>query len=385
MSLEPFRAKAFESNGNRGELQICDLKDATVLQKLFGKDFPRVREGVGRLDRETREAFMAPPLKNLNVAYGPWLTKCGSTWAENELRKLVEDLVSLKDTGRLARRRHMPTYDAAGHLCGHSGCLLTDLTAVTTGRAMHRRSPDAGLRKDPLVKQFFGNTVFMSYLRHPLDRFLAGYHEMERFLRLGWISALVRNHTSWWNFNCLNTTWPQLPPQPNKPEMRCNGTAKSNSVATRLKRLITFLEVTQRFGFLDQHYAPLTYLIKENPVYQDGADVRFFDLRNASAVFDRVRKHFLKQFNVSKVPSERLSKGPMARNVDAKTRAKWPWIVEWGELKGLATGASEDGRGASVEGALAKRALRLMCDLYRADVVCFGASFPVPECGFGPG
>ena len=51
-------------------------------------------------------------------------------------------------------------------------------------------------------------TPFISFVRHPISRLLAGYAQVEVFVHLGWFDVpIIRYNLTWWKDNSSNTTW----------------------------------------------------------------------------------------------------------------------------------------------------------------------------------
>jgi len=247
----------------------------------------------------------------LHVAYGPWLTKCGSSSAV----KLVEEVTN-----------------------------TSLLVAKTAGK--ETMSPD-----------MYHNNTFISFVRHPLDRALAGYHQLEVFYQFGWFDIPIDQYgLRWWDNNCLNSTYgnPLLPRK-----KTCSGSVPNNSQETVLRRLVGYLEEIERVGFIDQHLTPMSWLMATNPV---SASPRafVFDMKQMGNVSDVLT-------NFTGFKWGRLQR--MSR--PSQKQENMPWAVSWKEL------VIE-----SATSPMALRAVELLCHLYRDDIMCL--PYDIPECeGFG--
>jgi len=256
-----------------------------------------------RLYQMSSPAMFVPP-HPLHVAYGPWLTKCGSSSAT----KLIHQVTNTSHIGT----------------CG----------------------------KLVMSPYMYHNYTFISFVRHPLDRALAGYHQMEVFYQFGWLKAVIpRFGLTWWDSHCLNSTFGVAS---FKRGHTCSGSVPNNSRDTVLRRLVGYLEEVDRIGFFDQHLTPMSWLLATHPV---ATSPRAF-------VFDMKAMH-----NVSKVLSTFTGHtwyGIREKKRDT-TKDNLPWAISWKEL------VIE-----SATSPMALRAVELLCRLYRDDIMCL--PYDVPEC-----
>jgi len=256
----------------------------------------------------TGQSLAHVPKSGTNFAYGPWITKSGSTSMINALNYASDNAPS-----------------------------LPDLNAVGND-------------------EIYDGYEFISVLRHPMDRALAGFHQIEVFWLMNWIEGPIdRLGLTWYNRTCLNSTWGAESHK--KGTHQCTGSKPETTTRTRLRRLNDFLEEVEERGFWDQHIAPMSYILSSNRFHRRA---KYFDIRH----IDRLAELFATSAGkATKGPSSSMIRG------DAPMEAGMDWVVKWKELVAL---ANEDGE------MLARSAIEKLCRLYRSDVTCF--PYYVPEC-----
>ena len=202
--------------------------------------------------------------------------------------------------------------------------------------------------------------IFFTFLRHPLDRILAGYHQVERLLRSypdRYVPWVKRNKISWWNSSCIDTTYGEkLGNGPTR--LVCTATEPASDFQARFARLDAFLDDQLRVGFFDQHTTPMASLISSSEVFKRANTILYFNLDH----IEEFSKAFSKRYNR---PMYNTEAKLMSRNIGAVHQYKW--IVTWDEVM--------EKRGTEP---LAQEVLRKLCLLYRHDVECF--PYRVPEC-----
>ena len=194
---------------------------------------------------------------------------------------------------------------------------------------------------------------FISILRHPMDRALAGFHQIEVFWRLNWIDGAIDRppHVSWWNQTCLNATYGVEAKA--KGKYQCQGSLPETTTERRLQRLNDFLDELDEKGFWDQHITPVTYLISKNKLRHRATYYDLHSLDNVTYALEEISHKPKRSFSLMK-------RGNENDGMD--------WIVKWNELVNMTTNGNE----------LAKLALMKLCTLYRNDVQCL--PYDIPEC-----
>ncbi|KAL7532176.1 hypothetical protein ACHAWF_004038 [Thalassiosira exigua] len=243
------------------------------------------------------------PKNGTHFAYGPWITKSGSTSLINSLKFASDNAPSL------------------------------DLNTAN--------------------EEIFDKYDFLSVLRHPMDRALAGFHHIEVFWLHNWIDTPIdRLGLSWYNKTCLNNTWASDTKA--KGKHQCIGSKPETTTQKRLRRLNDFLEEVEQKGFWDQHIAPMTYLIFSNR-FRNHA--RYFDIKHIDRLTDIIST------SAGKAPKPYfpfMKRGGLDQGMD--------WVIRRDELVTLA----HDGE------TLAHSAIEKLCHLYHNDVMCF--PYDIPEC-----
>ena len=253
----------------------------------------------------TPHMFIPQP-HHLRVGYAPWITKGGSTTAIS---------------------------------------MLKELTGLSTGA------------EEELTDELLSNYSYISFIRNPVERALAGYHQLEIFYHMGWLDRTVSMYgVSFWNQHCLNTTYGK----PTKRSLNCTGSAPDSSMQTVLRRIIGYFEEIDRIGFYDQHQTPMSYLIASSSIIVSPR-LYFFDMKTMFDV-DEILS------NVTGRKWNRLVK--MKRAPD--DRKDTPWSLTWKELAALRSGSESN----IIE--LASKAVDLVCRLYKSDIDCL--PYDIPEC-----
>lgn len=263
------------------------------------------------------------PGHSIQVAYGPWLTKCGSSTAVHMIRMFTGD----------------------------------DYQTTTV----------------PLTAAHINDYVFISFVRHPLNRILSGFHQLEIFVRLNWYARTIREFgLQWWNHYCLDS------PYGVKPRKHiCSGSIPNNDLSTVLSRLIGFLEEVEEIGFYDQHITPISYLIATNPIQGDArvkTGVRN-DIDMNTDTVPATKKALI--FDLYSMNSVGTLLGDVTGmtwpNISAKERMvgntnnEYPWTINWKDLVAI-----------DATNPLRNRVIALLCRLYRVDVECL--PYSIPEC-----
>lgn len=255
-----------------------------------------------RMTMEAKDISRAHIPANGSYAYGPWITKSGSTSMVKSLQYASNDLGSLSIDG--------------------------------------------------MSEESLNRYHFISVLRHPLERALAGFHQVELFWNKNWINHTIhKKQLRWWNKTCLNSTWTPLTKviQYNP----CRGSDPKTTTERRLKRLNDFLDEIEEKGFWDQHVMPMTYLIATNRARQRA---RYFDIKYVNTLTTILAQSAGKEQFFEFLYMQR---GGMNNGMD--------WVIRWKELVDLAPKFE-----------LANSAIEKLCHLYQNDVACL--PYDVPEC-----
>ena len=207
-------------------------------------------------------------------------------------------------------------------------------------------APD--ISNQDLNDEELGRYTFFSVIRHPLERALAGVHQVEVFWIMGWIDGPIREmNLAWWNKTCLNSTWGDARMRP------CAGSRKETTTERRLQRLNDFLDEIEEKGYWDQHITPMTYLIATNDYSPRST---FYDIASANNIIGIINQASGKENEAGKQAMKRRG------GEDGQD-----WAFKWEELKSLLP-----------HHYLAKEAVKKLCHLYQRDVECFG--YDIPQC-----
>ncbi|KAL7459547.1 hypothetical protein ACHAWC_011342 [Mediolabrus comicus] len=229
----------------------------------------------------------------------------------------------------------------APHMTKCSSTSLTNALKHSTNNA-----PDISSRD--LDDEVLDRYNFFSVIRHPLERALAGLHQVEVFWIMGWIDGPIREmNLAWWNKTCLNSTWGDANMRP------CAGSRKETTTERRLQRLNDFLDEIEEKGYWDQHITPMTYLIATNKYSPRST---FYDIASVN--------------NLTGIINQASGRENKAEKQTMKRRGGedgQDWVFKWEELKSLMP--HQD---------LAKAAVIKLCHLYKSDIECFG--YDIPEC-----
>jgi len=216
----------------------------------------------------------------------------------------------------------------------------------------------------------FDQYNFYTFIRNPVERFLAGFHQIEVFWRMNWFSSNIdKFELQWWNQSCGakgNSSYEVL----DKKHL-CTGSEPQLNVAVRIGRLNAFLDDIARVGYFDQHIMPITYQFFSNPLFQEKSQdlhPSIFDVHSMDELGDSlsavIRGHKL---------SQREKFRYVERNKIVGMDDAMPWVMSWKELKKV---ASEKDNNA--EARLAKAVIEKICILYEHDVRCL--PYDIPEC-----
>ncbi len=287
-----------DEKGNQNQ-PMTSARTSTIFDSLPKLDVCDVRElsfdGSKMIMKSVNHGFIP---KNGSIAYSPFMTKCSSSTLINGIKYATDDSPNIGD---------------------------------------EELSEDELRRYD-----------FFSVLRHPLERALAGIHQVEVFWIMNWISMEEYNLT-WWDKTCLNSTWGE---ETNK-LFPCKGSPRETTTERRLQRLNDFLDEVKEKGFWDQHIAPMTYLIANDKFNMRSSYFDIADVDNLTSI--------IAQNAGKKVKAE---KNKMVRG---DTSSGQDWVFKWKDLVALMPHHE-----------LAKSAVAKLCHLYQHDVKCL--PYDVPEC-----
>lgn len=283
--------------------------------------------------------------KSLHVGYGPWVTKAGSTSARLMLSEMANASLD-------------------------SGSVLNALT-------------------ESLLHQY----LFISFVRHPLERALAAHHQMEVFFHNGWLTKTIEKYDlRWWNSHCpINVAAYRNDSNGPGTEMISNKykcipkmpPTAATVTEVALRRLLVFLEEVSSIGFYDQHITPMSYLMATSPV-----------LASQHALMFDIKSMFKVEEVLSRYTGGLRWNRTVEKSRDSMNKTIFPWILKWNELVSLSQGMRTDSKpgdplshfplqspiltGQSVLANLASRAIELLCSLYKDDIHCF--PYDIPEC-----
>uniref|UniRef100_A0A7S2WEI2 Sulfotransferase family protein n=1 Tax=Eucampia antarctica TaxID=49252 RepID=A0A7S2WEI2_9STRA len=212
--------------------------------------------------------------------------------------------------------------------------------------------------------------AFYSFVRHPMERFLAGFHQIEIFWRMNWIAGKIdKLGLLWWNTSCiLSSEYEEL-----DSHHPCTGSEPKSDVITRLGRLNSFLDDIESVGYFDQHIIPITYQLSVSPLItelSEKAQPQFFDIESMDDVSDTLAT--VTGYTMQKKDEYRK----MVRTKDQDD--KMTWIIFWSELTELATSGQGLKNAINREAKSAQNAIEKMCYLYENDVKCL--PYDIPEC-----
>jgi hypothetical protein len=251
---------------------------------------------------------MAVSQTYLQIGYGPWITKGGSSSAVDMLTEVTGEKV-----------------------------IATEI----------------------FTQALLDSYTFISFIRNPVERALAGYHQMEIFYVMGWLDRTVKlNGIKWWDRNCLDTTYGF----PLTRSMNCSGSVPDSSDRTVLRRFVDYLEEIERVGFYDQHQTPISYLMATSSVVVSPRSF-YFDIKSMFKVEERLTEMTGKKWN-------RLVK----KSREKPDRKAMPWSLSWKQLVGMQENSD------TIAAGLATKAINLVCELYRNDVECL--PYTIPECKY---
>jgi len=249
----------------------------------------------------TSQSMTHIPSNGTKYAYGPWIAKSGST-------ALIDSLKYASDNA----------------------------------------SP---LNIETASEEIFDQYRFLSILRHPMDRALAGFHQIEVFWLMNWVDDPIdRLGLTWYNKTCLNFTWASETKA--KGKYQCTGSKPHTSTQRRLRRLNNFLDELEEKGFWDEHITPISYIISSNKF---NSRARYFDIKD----IDQLTKIIATSAGKVKKRHSPMARGDSAQGMD--------FAVTWKELVTL-----------SPDQELAHLAIEKLCRLYHSDVTCL--PYDVPEC-----
>lgn len=294
------------------QLKICDTQTLVFNESQM----------IGRFDKHTLFIFN----HSSHLAYGPQITKVGSTSAKTALRNILKTTNNEKEM-----------------------------------------APSE-------VREPLGHYTFYAFVRHPLKRFLAGFHQIEVFWRMGWFDPYINKfHLQWWNKSCTLQTdsckWTV------KSKHQCTGSDPNQDLVTRLGRLHAFMDDIARVGFFDQHVMPISYQFSVNTLFANLKSKEtqlpvIFDIASMNQVHDSLSE-LVRGRNLSKQEKiVQMSRNNAGNSMDPSM----PWVVTWAELTTIVTSMQHPDH----EVASAKTAIERMCRMFQNDIQCL--PYDIPEC-----
>ena len=305
-------------------LKICDT------QKLAFDE----SKMVGRID-ETQPLIFN---HSLHLAYGPRITKTGSTSAKGTLK----DILSVTNKHHITDPKDFDPYD---------------------------------------------NYDYYAFVRHPLQRFLAGFHQVEVFWRMNWFDATIKKFDlQFWDKFCTLQEGSKFTVL--SKSYQCTGSEPKQDILTRLGRLHAFMDDIDRVGFFDQHIMPISYQLKINVLYKElkteETQPVVFDIASMTGVHDSLM-NIVQGRNLT--AGEKFVK--MNRNKSNSMNPLMPWVVSLDELTTIANSMHNQTDVAATDDLLvvrnqeinlAKDIIEKMCRLFENDVRCL--PYDIPECQF---
>ena len=272
----------------------------------------------------------------------PTLSICDVTEISFDMTKFTLD-------EQLTYRGHVPpvkTSYAYGPYITKSGS--TSIVKALQCASQRKKSVDLNAMGEKELDQY----KFISVLRHPLERALAGFHQVEVFYQKKWINRTINERQlQWWNKTCLNSTWEG---QSNVQPHACLGSHRKTTTERRLQRLNDFLNEIVEKGFWDQHVTPMTYLIASNRFHKR---TTYFDIKHLNVLVDIILKSAgKKEYDIVFHEQKR---GGIENGQD--------WVIKWDELVELAPKFES-----------AQLAIGKLCRMYQSDVDCL--PYDVQEC-----
>lgn len=305
----------------------CNIVAILQLLICFGRDLNSIEEPIP-----------FPP-----IPFPPNVDICNVTQLFFDESKMTADAKSIS-------RAHIPvnrtTNYAYGPFIAKSGSTSMMKSLQYAANDLRSRSIES------MSEESLDQYQFLSVLRHPMERALAGFHQVEVFWNRNWINEPIRERQlTWWNKTCLNSTWTlKLTGSIDNP---CRGTDPKTTTERRLRRLNDFLDEIGEKGYWDQHVMPITYLIASNRVSQRA---KYFDIKYVNTLTTIISQAAGKDRFFEFLYMQR---GGMHNGMD--------WVFRWKELVTLATKFE-----------LAQSAIEKLCHLYQNDVSCL--PYDVPEC-----
>ena len=178
--------------------------------------------------------------------------------------------------------------------------------------------------------------AFYSSARHPVERFVSGYRQLDTFYKMGWIQK------SWFKGAC-RLAWPEDWCEPSY-ALRAGAERPglAADVGTQYRRLERFVADVERCGFFNKHIMPMALS------FNQGLDMRDYD--------------FLRTDDLAADLAAALP-GAGAAGVAMRTGGS-----RWAKRM-----AADAGDARSPHRALARSLLARICDLVRVDLDCFPA------------
>ena len=325
---------------NKSDDEHSSNHDATFFRTLLSKH-PKRLNVCNSLKLEFNETQMTGKIDQSNfqifdhiskIAYGPKITKIGSTSSTTMLQKILN---------------------------------VTGDTEKESIRSLNSLE----------------NYAFFAFVRHPMSRFLAGFHQIEVFWRMNWISGLIDEFDlQWWNKFCISTPPGGYLERDDK--HLCTGSDPQSDVVTRLGRLNVFLDDIDRVGYFDQHIMPISYQLSISALSTELSlelQPRYFDLGSMDDLSDVIATVIMGHPLEGSDKYRQMSRPKKAG--DSSSNEKMPWAISWSELTMIAssTGGEEDiVEIRKEEQLLAQKIIKKMCRLYENDVECL--PYDIPEC-----
>ncbi len=306
-----------------------------------------------------------PPLL---IGYYPFIEKCATTTVKRELDVILREYhKKARSTFHMTWMRFWP--ENMFNMTRPPKYTRNFGVQMKKERQNAVKLYDVNPKSIPTDAQVFSSIkdfYHFSFIRHPLDRFLSGYHEWNYFQLRGWVNPLEDWGLSFFKTNCFHDkTYPQKCEQdPSTPQIPLAflGTANYTQAMyrrDRLLRLDAFLDdITKRLGWFDNHINPLTWVLRDHGFGTAARNQQVFDIKDVSIVFETIRK-------------KRGLRSKRTRLSNRANDAKFPWIVSSEDLATWVNSENPD--------ALARRVFRRLCVLLKEDFDCLPYDAP-PFC-----
>lgn len=215
----------------------------------------------------------------------------------------------------------------------------------------HRDQPGDDGNTTLVAKGVFSFTV----VRDPLERFLAGVHQLYTMFRMGWLGTLLRRTgAQYWKGVCFNSTFGA---NHTYIHLRC-----TNGYSHPVDLIDGVLDDIDRIGFFDEHIVPMSHTIAVSTAFRKESSL-LFDIGDVSRIesgLNRVLYSKTNRSNAYRIPVARR----MARTDPA--HEKHPWVISASDLLKLAINSTSK----------ARHVVQRFCKIYETEYECLPYTRP---------